>query len=105
MLYPQVYQALRKLSGTEAAKKYAYDAMRALKSFVGAFKISVGDVTISVDPDVGTADSGNIESDLGDLFISIGLAAQAAGKRLVVISRRNAELAKKTSGGANSCNT
>ncbi len=79
LLYPQVYQALRKLSGIEEAKKYAYDAMRALKSFVGVFKISVGDVTLSVDPDMGTADSGNIESDLGDLFIRIGQAAQAAG--------------------------
>lgn len=79
-LYPQIYQALRKLSGVETAKKYAYDAMRALKSFVGAFKISVGDTTVSVDPDVGTADSGNIESDLSDLFIRIGQAAQAANK-------------------------
>lgn len=95
LLYPQVYQALRKLSGTEAAKKYAYDAMRALKSFVGAFKISVGDVTISVDPDVGTADSGNIESDLGDLFISIGQAARAAGRGWSLLVDEMQNLPKK----------
>jgi hypothetical protein len=70
---------LRKLSLVEAAKAKAYRAMRALRSFAGVFKISMGELSISVDPEAGSADSGILEYDLGDLFIRVGEAAQAAG--------------------------
>jgi hypothetical protein len=78
-LYPKVHQALRKLSGFEAAKAAAYSGLRALRGFAGAFKIKIGDVAISVDPEPGVADSGNLEFDLVDLFQAVGRAAQAAG--------------------------
>ncbi|MEO0371792.1 MAG: ATP-binding protein [Pseudomonadota bacterium] len=80
LLYPRMQQVLRKLSFTETAKVKAYDAMKALRSFAGAFKVKVGDVSISVDPEPGVADSGNLEYDLTDMFVAIGLAAQAADK-------------------------
>jgi hypothetical protein len=79
LLYPRVHQVLRKLSGVEAAKTMAHSAMRALRSFAAAFKIKVGDVTVSVDPEAGVADSGQLGLDLIDLFIRIGEAARAAG--------------------------
>ena len=80
LLYPRIHQILRKLSMFENAKITVHGAMRALRAFASAFKISVGDVSLSVDPETGTADSGILEYDLSDLFIRVGEAAQSAGK-------------------------
>ena len=79
LLYPQVHRILRRLSTIENAKSAAYAAWQALKSIAGSFQISVGDVTITVDPEPGVADSGNLEFDLVDLFIRVGDTAKAAG--------------------------
>lgn len=78
MLYPKLQQVLRKLSIVEAAKTTTYNAMRVLRSFAGAFRISMGDVSLSVDPVIGSADSGILEYDLSELFASIGEAARSA---------------------------
>lgn len=80
LLFPRVHQTLRKLSAVEAAKAHSHAAMRALRSFASVFKISVGDIEISVDPEIGVADSGDLETDLPELFVRIGEAAKAAGK-------------------------
>lgn len=80
LLYPKIHRVLRKLSLIEKAKSAALSAMRALRSFASVFKVSVGDFDLSVDPEPGLADSGNLEIDLTDLFLEIGRAAQAAGK-------------------------
>lgn len=79
LLYPKIHQVLRRLSAVESAKAAAHSAMRALRGFASAFKISVGDVSISVDPETGIADSGNLEYDLIDIFIRTGEAARSAG--------------------------
>lgn len=80
LLYPKIQQVLRKLLLVEAAKDKAYFAMRALRSFVSVFNIKMGDVAISVDPEEGVADSGMLEYDLSELFVSVGEAAKAGGK-------------------------
>jgi hypothetical protein len=80
LLYPKIHQVLRKLSFIEDAKAKTHAALRSLRSFAGAFKITVGDVSISVDPQPGSADSGILEYDLIDLFFAVGEAAQAAGR-------------------------
>lgn len=80
LLYPKLHQTIRKLSAIESAKTAAHHAMRALRGFASAFKISVGEVSISVDPEPGTADSGNLEYDLIDIFVRIGAAAKSADK-------------------------
>lgn len=80
LLYPRIHQALRKLSMIESAKAHAYSTMRALRGFASTFNISVGDVSISVDPEPGNADSGNLEYDLCDLFVQLGQTAQTAHK-------------------------
>lgn len=78
LLVPKIHQTLRRLSGIETAKVAAHKAMRALRAFAGAFKVKVGDISIAVDPEHGTADSGNLEYDLSDLFVRVGEAAKAA---------------------------
>lgn len=80
LLYPKMQQVLRKLSLIEAAKAKTHAAMKALRSFASAFKVQIGDLSVSVDPEPGVADSGNLEYDLPDMFVAIGHAAKAAGK-------------------------
>ena len=80
LLVPKINQVLRKLSTSESAKAKAHQALRALRSFASAFKLSYGDASISVDPEVGIADSGDMEADLPELFVRVGEAAKAAGK-------------------------
>jgi hypothetical protein len=80
LLLPKINQALRKLSTSENAKAKTHQALRALRSFASAFKLSYGDTSISVDPEVGVADSGDMEADLPELFVRIGEAAKAAGR-------------------------
>jgi hypothetical protein len=79
-LLPRMHQVLRKLSVAANAKAKTYEALRALRSFAFAFKLEYGDVSIAVDPEVGVADSGDLENDLPELFVRIGEAAKAAGK-------------------------
>jgi hypothetical protein len=79
LLVPKINQALRKLSTLQNAKAKAHQALQALRSFASTFKISYGDASISVDPEVGVADSGDIEADLPELFVRVGEAAKAAG--------------------------
>lgn len=80
LLLPRVHQVLRKLSVVENAKAKTYDAMRALRSFASVFKLEYGDASIAVEPEIGVADSGDLENDLPELFVRIGEAAKAAGK-------------------------
>ena len=80
LLYPRLQQALRKLSLIESAKAASIAGFRALRSFAGTFKISVGDFSVVVDPEPGVADSGNLEYDLSEVFLRVGDAAQAASR-------------------------
>lgn len=79
LLIPKISQVLRKLSVAEKAKAKAHHAMRALRSFASAFKFSYGELSVSVDPEPGVADSGNLENDLPELFVRVGETAKAAG--------------------------
>ncbi|MDH3668476.1 MAG: ATP-binding protein [Paracoccaceae bacterium] len=85
LLYPRIHQVLRRLSSVEAARSTAYRAMRALRAFAGAFRITMGDFSISVDPEDGTADSGNLEYDLTDLFLRVGEAARDARRGWILL--------------------
>lgn len=80
MLVPKIHQVLRKLSLAQQAKAKAHQALRALRSFASVFQVSYGEVSVSVDAEIGVADSGDLENDLPELFIRVGEAAKAAGK-------------------------
>lgn len=49
-----------------------------LRSFVSAFTVTVGDVSfgLGIEPEKGSADSGDLEIDLPNLFVAIGEAAE-----------------------------
>ena len=79
LLYPQMRQVLRKLSTAEAARSAVISALSGLQNFASAFKVAVGDVEIGVKPTPGSADSGDLELDLTEMFELIGRAARDAG--------------------------
>lgn len=80
LLLPRLHQVLRKLSIGADAKAKAHQALRALRSFASAFKLTYGDTSLSVEPEIGIADSGELENDLPELFIRVGEAAKAGGR-------------------------
>ena len=79
LLIPKISQALRKFSVTASAKEKAHQGLRAVRSFASAFKFTLGDFSLAVEPETGVADSGDLESDLSELFMKVGEAAKAAG--------------------------
>jgi len=85
MLYPELHKILRKLSMMETAKALSHTAMRTLRSFVGTLKLEHEGTILSVDPEVGSADSGDLEIDLADLFVSIGRAAKSGGQVFLLL--------------------
>jgi hypothetical protein len=85
LLYPKLHQALQRMSAIEGAKAATYRAMRALRGFASVFKIKIGDISISVDPEPGSADSGQLDLDLSDLFLRVGDAARAAKSAWVLL--------------------
>lgn len=85
MLYPLMRQVLRKLSAIEKTRVYTNAALSGLRNFASVFKVSVGDVEIGVASTPGSADSGNLEFDLTEMFILIGKAAQAAQRGWVLL--------------------
>ncbi|WP_298915137.1 hypothetical protein [uncultured Algimonas sp.] len=79
LTYPLLRGVLRKLSAVDAAKAGAHDAMKALRSFASAFRLEYGGASLTVDPEPGVADSGDLTMDLTDLFVRVGQAARDAG--------------------------
>ncbi len=71
-------QLLFTLDRTANAGYKAKRALAVLKGFVTAVKVKVGDFEFGLDiePERGTADSGDIEEDLPNLFLAVAEAAQ-----------------------------
>src|SRR5216684_3140452 len=57
-----------------------------LRSFIGTLKLTVGDVSIGldIDPERGSADSGDLGIDLPNLFVAIGEAAEERKKAVAL---------------------
>ncbi|HEY0840270.1 MAG TPA: ATP-binding protein [Vulgatibacter sp.] len=76
MLVPPLRSALFALSRLEHAREVARRGLGILRAFARAFKVTVGDIEFSVDPEVGTADSGSLEADLPELLMAVARAAK-----------------------------
>ena len=77
LLAPPLRTTLIKLSLRERSKVLARQGLGVLRGFASAFKVSVGPVDLEIKDEPGTADSGNLESDLPELLHTVGKAAQA----------------------------
>ncbi|MHB1352313.1 MAG: ATP-binding protein [Thiobacillus sp.] len=61
--------------------------LRVLRSFLGGLKVKMGEVEIGldIDPEMGAADSGDIEIDLPNLFEALGEAAKEKGSAVAIL--------------------
>lgn len=75
LLVPPLRRMLLSLSVTAAAGEKGRRALRALRSFVGTVKLGWQEFEIAIEPERGLADSGDLEVDLADLFVSVAEAA------------------------------
>lgn len=85
LLLPNLRQILFQLDRMENVSEKVKHGFRVLKSFFNGVKMKVHDVEFSldVDPETGTADSGDLESDLPALLIAL---AEAAHDRKAAVS-------------------
>jgi len=79
MLVPPLRQLLFKLSRSQQARDVAKRGLAVLRSFAKAFKVKVGDVEFTVEPERGTADTGSLEADLPEVLLAVAGAAKEAG--------------------------
>jgi hypothetical protein len=77
LLAPFLRQVLFEFDRVAGAGDKVKRGLAVLRSFVGTLKITVNDVTygLDVEPAKGSADSGDIETDLPALFVAVGEAA------------------------------
>ena len=87
LIAPSLRTLLLDLNRMEGAKEKARQGLAVFRSFLGAVKISVGEFTVGVDvaPALGSADSGDLEIDLPNLFVAIGEAAEERNTAVVII--------------------
>ena len=85
MLGPVLRGTLLKLDRIEATRDSAKRALRALAGFA-KLKVTYGDVAFGIDlePESGLADSGDLDTDLGELLVAVGEAAKDRGTALVL---------------------
>lgn len=87
LLAPHLRRLLFDLDRIAGAGDKVRRSLAVLKSFVGAIKITVGDIDIGLDiePEQGAADSGDLEVDLPSLFSAVGEAAQERGVAVAIM--------------------
>ncbi|MFN5609034.1 MAG: ATP-binding protein [Holosporales bacterium] len=76
ILVPHLRRILLHLDRDSRLSTKVKSALRALQSFASHLKINLGGVEIAIaEPEPGIADSGDLETDLADLFVAVGEAA------------------------------
>jgi hypothetical protein len=78
LLAPHLWKLLFDLDRVTGFGNKVKRGLSVLRSFIGALKVTVNDVTIGldIDPERGSADSGDLEIDLPNLLIAIAEAAE-----------------------------
>ncbi|HJV48141.1 MAG TPA: AAA family ATPase [Holophagaceae bacterium] len=75
LLVPPLRQLLLSMDGMADLSQKVKRGLRVLKSFISTAKLKYGELELSIEPEVGSADSGDLESDLGTLLVAVGEAA------------------------------
>ena len=87
LIAPELRKLLYDLDRIAGAGDKVKRGLAVLRSFLGGLKITFGDITIGmdIDPEKGTADSGDLEIDLPNLFVAIGEAAADSGSAVAIL--------------------
>jgi hypothetical protein len=90
LLLPHLRKVLIKLNTYEQVSDVARRGLRVLKSFASGFKAKVTlsdqiDIELGIEPEAGTADSGDLEHDLGELLVAVAEAAKARGEAICLL--------------------
>lgn len=78
LIAPQLRSLLFELDRVAGAGDKVKRGLRVLRSFLGVLKVTYENITVSldIDPELGSADSGDIEIDLPNLLVAVGEAAE-----------------------------
>lgn len=87
LIAPNLRQLLYDLDRIKGAGNKARRALAVLRSFIGGIKVKVGelDLGLDIEPEKGSADSGDLHTDLTNLFVAVAEAAQERNKVIVLL--------------------
>ncbi len=87
LLTPHLRRLLFELDRMEGLSGKVRRGLGVLKSFIGGIKVKVAEIEFGLDiePERGTADSGDLEVDLANLFIAVAEAAQDRGTAVALL--------------------
>ncbi len=87
LLIPYLRSLLFELDRIAGASEKVKRGLRVLRSFLGAIKLRYQDVTVGIDiePEKGSADTGDLEIDLPNLFVAVAEAAQERRTRIALL--------------------
>lgn len=87
LIAPQLRSLLYALDRIEGAREVVRRGLAVLRGFVGSVKLTYGEIPIGIDiePEKGTADSGDLEIDLPELFVIVGEAAKSRATSVVLL--------------------
>ena len=87
LLLPQFRKTLFALDRSEHRSYKVKRALSVLRSFISAVKLSIHgvDIGLDVEPEKGTADSGDLEADLAQLFVALGEAALDQNTAIAIV--------------------
>jgi hypothetical protein len=100
LLAPYLRTLLYSLNRLVGVGNKARRALSVLRGFVGTLKVAYGDISIGLDiePELGFADSGDIEIDLPQLLLAVGEAAVECGCAVSILIDEIQYLSKKELG-------
>lgn len=87
LLVPDIRRLFFELDRLSGVGNKVRRGLAVLKSFMGSIRVSWKDIEIGldIDPETGTADSGDIQIDLPNLFIALGEAAEERNTAVAIL--------------------
>lgn len=85
LLVPHLRRLLFELDRVKGAGEKVRRGIGVLKSFIGTLKVSVGEFSIDIEPEQGSADSGDMEIDLPNLLVAVAEAAEERGTAVAIL--------------------
>ena len=87
LIAPHLWKLLFELDRVAGLGNRVKRGLSVLRSFISALKVTISDVTIGLDiePERGSADSGDLEIDLPNLFVAIAAAAEERQSAIAIL--------------------